>query len=462
MTFNRATIATGLVMAGFTILLIYAFLQLQQIQKTLSTYLGENMLWAIAQTEREARRLNDAVPKLATEQRDAEELSLRFDVLYSRLALLIEEPQRSYFRKLGAEETINHYVQSLAELETLLDAPTQDFNPLKIHAELAPMIDDLQRFGNYTMIAERDAGGMQRDQQLKTIYLIMTAIIGLMVTGAVMSWQLISNMREAARANLALQKHKEQLEQTVTERTAALREALQTEKQAKEIYKSFITTVSHQFRTPVSIIDMIAQRFIRRSEAFPPEIITEKAKRIRTATRRLVQLLESTANAERLEGDEIQLSKNPTNFAELVHNACAYHLELFPEQQININTNDTSALLNCDGVLVEQIIVNLLANAGKYSPPDMPIDVIIQETATDFLCSVEDRGIGIPDADSDKIFTRFYRASNVSHMVGTGLGLSLSRTLTEFHSGKLTFRSREGEGSVFTLKLPKEASHEQA
>lgn len=462
MTINRGTIASGFVMAGLTILLIYAFLQLQQIQKTLSTYVGENMLWAIAQTEREARRLNEAVPKLATDQRDTEQLGLRFDVLYSRLELLVDEPQKSYFRKLGAGETIEHYAQSLAHIETLLNAPDKDFNPSEIHAILIPMIEDLQRFGNYTMIAERDAGGRQRDQQLKTIYLIMTAIFGLMAAGAVMSWQLVSNMQAASQANLALQKHKQELEQTVAERTAELREALQTEKQAKEIYKSFITTVSHQFRTPVSIIDMIAQRFIRRSESFPPEVITEKAKRIRVASRRLIQLLESTANAERLEGNEIQLSKKPTNFAELVHNACGYHLELFPEQQINIRENGSSALCICDGVLIEQIIVNLLANAGKYSPPDLPIDVIISETATEFLCRVEDRGIGIPAADSDKIFTRFFRASNVSHMVGTGLGLSLSRTLADFHSGKLTFRSREGEGSVFTLILPKEASHEPA
>lgn len=446
-------------MVGFTALLCYAFIQVHQIQKTLSTYVGENMIWAITQTEREARRLGEATLISQRDGADDDQLSLRFDVLYSRFALLADGPQLRYFSSLGAADIINRNADILQRVEKMIDEPAKDRDPSLIYQTLLPMMDDLSKLANLTMVAERDTGGAQRDQQLKIIYLIMTAVIGLMATGALMLWQLISSMRAAANANFALQQHKDQLEQTVAQRTSDLIEALKSEKQAKEIYKSFITTVSHQFRTPVSIIDMIAQRFIRRSGDFPPAVITEKASRIRMASRRLIQLLESTTNAERLEDNEITLAKQYNDFIELVRNAILYHQELFPEQQINITAETSPDRCYCDGVLVEQIIVNLLANAAKYSPAHEPIDVIVEETNSDFLCSVRDRGIGIPEDERDRIFTRFFRASNVSHMAGTGLGLSLSRSLAGFHSGTLTFQSTQGEGSVFTLSLPKEPPH---
>ncbi len=269
-------------------------------------------------------------------------------------------------------------------------------------------------------------------------------------------------MRKAERAHKALQEYKQQLEQTVADRTAALREALESERKAKELYKSFITTVSHQFRTPVSIIDIIAQRFIRRADEFTPEIIIDKAKRMRNASRRLILLLESTANAERLDESGFQINRQPVDFSELVRNTCAYHQELHPELELVTDIQDSETFCYCDGILVEQILVNLLGNATKYSPAGKPIEVTTEEDENEFRCIVRDHGIGIPAEEADRIFTRFFRASNASHMAGTGLGLSLSRALAELHGGTLVFTSIEGQGTVFILTLPKVAQHATA
>lgn len=269
-------------------------------------------------------------------------------------------------------------------------------------------------------------------------------------------------MRKAERANKALQEYKQQLEHTVADRTAALREALENERKAKELYKSFITTVSHQFRTPVSIIDIIAQRFIRRADEFTPEIIIDKAKRMRNASRRLILLLESTANAERLDENGFQINRQPVDFSELVRNTCTYHQELHPELELVMDIPDSETFCYCDGILVEQILVNLLGNATKYSPADKPIEVTTEEDENGFRCIVRDYGIGIPAEDTERIFTRFFRASNASHMAGTGLGLSLSRALAELHGGTLVFTSIEGQGTVFILTLPKVAQHATA
>ncbi|GAA5618542.1 sensor histidine kinase [Brucella anthropi] len=460
MRLKRGYILSGLVMVGFAALLAYAFIQLLVIQKSLATYVGENMVWAITQTERDAGRLGETALTLPSGNTNTADLSLRLDVLYSRFALLADAPQKKYFARIpGGAQTIQRNADRLPEIEAMIDAEPDKFDPIAIYEALVPMREELTKVANDAMILERDRGGAQRDQQLQSIYLIMFAVLGIMATGAILSWQVFSNMRKAERAHKALQEYKQQLEHTVADRTAALREALESERKAKELYKSFITTVSHQFRTPVSIIDIIAQRFIRRADEFTPEIIVDKAKRMRNASRRLILLLESTANAERLDENGFQINRQPVDFSELVRNTCTYHQELHPELELVTNIQDSETFCYCDGILVEQILVNLLGNATKYSPADKPIEVTTEEDENGFRCIVRDYGIGIPAEDTNRIFTRFFRASNASHMAGTGLGLSLSRALAELHGGTLVFTSVEGQGTVFILTLPKVAPH---
>ncbi|MFQ0812450.1 histidine kinase [Brucella anthropi] len=463
MRLKRGYILSGLVMAGFAGLLAYAFLQLLEIQKSLATYVGENMVWAITQTERDAGRLGETALTFPSGNANTADLSLRLDVLYSRFALLADAPQKKYFARIpGGSDIIQRNADRLPEIEAMIDAEPEKFDPIAIYEALVPMREELTKVANDAMIMERDRNGAQRDQQLQSIYLIMFAVLGIMATGGILSWQVFSNMRKAERAHKALQEYKQQLEHTVADRTAALREALENERKSKELYKSFITTVSHQFRTPVSIIDIIAQRFIRRADEFTPEIIIDKAKRMRNASRRLILLLESTANAERLDESGFQINRQPVDFSALVRNTCAYHQELHPDRELVTNIHESRDFCYCDGILVEQILVNLLGNATKYSPADKPIEVTTEEDDNAFRCIVRDHGIGIPAEDADRIFTRFFRAGNASHLAGTGLGLSLSRALAELHGGTLAFTSVEGQGTVFTLTLPKVAQHATA
>lgn len=409
MRLKRGYILSGLVMVGFAALLAYAFIQLLVIQKSLATYVGENMVWAITQTERDAGRLGETALTLPSGNTNTADLSLRLDVLYSRFALLADAPQKKYFARIpGGAQTIQRNADRLPEIEAMIDAEPDKFDPIAIYEALVPMREELTKVANDAMILERDRGGAQRDQQLQSIYLIMFAVLGIMATGAILSWQVFSNMRKAERAHKALQEYKQQLEHTVADRTAALREALESERKAKELYKSFITTVSHQFRTPVSIIDIIAQRFIRRADEFTPEIIVDKAKRMRNASRRLILLLESTANAERLDENGFQINRQPVDFSELVRNTCTYHQELHPELELVTNIQDSETFCYCDGILVEQILVNLLGNATKYSPADKPIEVTTEEDENGFRCIVRDYGIGIPAEDTNRIFTRFF------------------------------------------------------
>jgi len=105
-----------------------------------------------------------------------------------------------------------------------------------------------------------------------------------------------------------------------------------------------------------------------------------------------------------------------------------------------------------DPKLLFQVFSNLLSNAVKYSPG--PIEVEARLEGNEVLVAVSDRGIGIPEKDLDRLFERYHRGSNVSGIVGTGLGLYLVKMVVDLHGGSVAVDSREGEGSRFTVRLP--------
>jgi signal transduction histidine kinase len=444
--------AAGILIVGFMLLLFYAFTQLVEVQRQINADVGEDMLWAMSQTARAAQRLDEAVHGVALGEMEREEMLLRIDLLHSRLALLTERPQADYFARIGIASAIARQTRVLARLDAVIEPAPGD--PAAARALLAPMLEDLQRMTTDTMVAERETKGAQRDQHAWTVYLTMAAFAGLVLVAELLSWQLVSNMRAAQKAGNELRRHKEQLEAAVVKRTAELQAALETERRTKEIYRVFITTVSHQFRTPLSIIDMIAQRLARRPQEFVADALVEKARRIRRAARRLTRLVESTTIAASMDQGEVAVNLVPADLNRTVREAITYQTELTPERQVCLMVSEVPLMCRCDAVLIEQVVLNLLSNAVKYSEPDSVIEVLTGQGAGHVFCSVRDVGVGIPQAEQAWVFARFFRGNNVVSIQGAGLGLNMSRTLVELQGGELTFDSCEGAGSTFTFTLP--------
>jgi signal transduction histidine kinase len=107
-----------------------------------------------------------------------------------------------------------------------------------------------------------------------------------------------------------------------------------------------------------------------------------------------------------------------------------------------------------DAGLLSQVLGNLISNAVKYSPGGAPVCITSAQDGAQVVVTIEDRGIGIPDADRERVFERYYRGSNTSGIVGSGVGLYLAKTIIDLHRGVIMLDSREGEGSRFTLRLP--------
>src|SRR5262249_50666082 len=152
-------------------------------------------------------------------------------------------------------------------------------------------------------------------------------------------------------------------------------------------------------------------------------------------------------------GAGLYLHPEEVDLAALLHEVCQLQREIAPGSQIE-ERFATPVRMTGDPKLLFQMFSNLLSNAIKYSAIGIPVEVGAGIDSGQAVVSVEDHGIGIPAKDIDSLFERYYRGSNVSGTVGTGMGLYLVKMVAEAHSGGITIESSEGKGSKFSVRLP--------
>jgi signal transduction histidine kinase len=176
--------------------------------------------------------------------------------------------------------------------------------------------------------------------------------------------------------------------------------------------------------------------------------------RIRAAVSRMSQLIDSTLNLARLESGQIACAPVPLDLGAHVSGICRRLEGLAPGFTIAIVLPSVPLVVPGDASLIDQIVTNLLSNAIKYSGDARRVEVTVGVDAEHAQVAVRDFGIGIPEAELDQIFGRFFRASTAKGLPGTGIGLELVRELVALHGGKVAVQSRVGEGSCFTVSLP--------
>lgn len=125
-----------------------------------------------------------------------------------------------------------------------------------------------------------------------------------------------------------------------------------------------------------------------------------------------------------------------------------------PDRRLDCLFTDERLQIDGDAVLLEQVVLNLLSNAVKYSPPGEIVELRTGREGDRILCTVRDRGCGIPQAALGSIFERYYRAPNTHHLPGVGVGLSLAAQIVGLHGGRIDVTSEEGRGTTFHVTLP--------
>ena len=245
-------------------------------------------------------------------------------------------------------------------------------------------------------------------------------------------------------------------QRTLARQAAMLEEQLAQEQRLALLQRNFVSMASHEFRTPLTIIDGHAQRLIKTKDTLPPAEIGERAGKIRAAVLRLTHLIDNLLNSARLFDGGAALYFHPAemDMAALLREVCQLHREMVPGAEIAERLSSAAMPMIGDAKLLYQLFSNLLSNAVKYSPGGGAIEVEAEMRVDEIVVAVADRGIGIPANDLERLFERYHRGSNVSGIVGTGVGLYLVKMVADLHRGRVEVTSAEGAGSRFTVHLP--------
>lgn len=274
---------------------------------------------------------------------------------------------------------------------------------------------------------------------------------------------IIEDITERKKAHLVLTAHRDHLQEMVDMATDDLKlkaeeleAALAKERKLNELQRQFVSMASHEFRTPLSIIDTGAQRLMSRANKnqLTPEEAVKRAEKIRHAVGRMTRLMESTLTAARMDAGKVEINVEQCDLHHNILDVCAHQLELNEEHKIICDLKDLPDSIAGDSKAFDQIFTNLMSNAVKYSPDGPDIFVKGWRDGDYAVVTMQDRGLGIDKDDLPQMFSRFFRAGTSVGIAGTGIGLNLVKTLVELHGGSISVESKIGEGSTFTVRLP--------
>lgn len=254
---------------------------------------------------------------------------------------------------------------------------------------------------------------------------------------------------------IALSRHKAE---------AAIRAALEKQKEINELKSRFVSVVSHEFRNPLNTI-LFSTELLQRYGTQ----LTEQKKglcfdRIQGSVERMHQLLSDVLTVGATEAGKLQFSPQPLDLVQFCQDLVD-ELNLVGKEPIRFSyciADQADSRPDLDERLLRHILTNLLANAVKYSPTEEQVDFKVSLNDRTALFWIQDRGIGIPKLDQANLFEAFHRASNVKAIPGTGLGLSIVKQCVDLHGGTITVESEENQGTLFIVTLPfnKQSKHE--
>lgn len=238
-----------------------------------------------------------------------------------------------------------------------------------------------------------------------------------------------------------------------------LKRALERERELHQLKSDFVSMVSHEFRTPLGIIQSSAEILADYLEQLEPEERREQLQSIIHSSGRMARLMEEVLLLGRLEANRMQFKPAPLDLAALCRCLVDEMQSAMPhEVRIEFFTADLPMRFLADESLLRHILLNLLSNAVKYSEAGQTVTFLGRSTASGVEFVIQDRGIGIPAAELEHLFTAFQRGSNVGQRPGTGLGLMIVKRCLELHGGTLTLDSQPQQGTTAIVNLPQPSS----
>lgn len=224
-----------------------------------------------------------------------------------------------------------------------------------------------------------------------------------------------------------------------------------------KIKSDFVSSVSHEFKTPLTSIKALVERLQEGK-------VKDRAKRnhyysvIAQDTEKLARLVKNVLDFSKIEEGKVAYNFVETDLCHwIIQQVDSFQQnEMAKDIKIHCLLDNDIPLIEIDRDAMSQVVVNLLGNAIKFSPKESEINTILRKTEDSIILAIKDQGIGIPPDEIDKIFDKFYQGSSAQKLTvkGTGLGLTLVRHIVEVHGGKIGVESKVGEGTAFSISLP--------
>lgn len=244
------------------------------------------------------------------------------------------------------------------------------------------------------------------------------------------------------------------------ERSSQLKEALKQEKEMRQMQNEFVAMVSHEFKTPLQIIDSTREVLDRKLKkiSIEDESVTKSFDKIKVAIQRLNGLIQSTLNLAKMESGEnkIKLERNVFDLKKFVADIIEKNKDLAIKKNIKllVNLEGLPTEFNGDSRLLDHAFTNIISNAIKYSRDNTSVKVMSKSNDQKVLLKVVDQGIGIPKEDIKNIGQKFFRAKNTHEVAGTGIGIYLTKNFIELHKGSLKVDSELNVGTSILVQLP--------
>ncbi|MBC8984278.1 PAS domain-containing sensor histidine kinase [Pedobacter sp. N36a] len=313
----------------------------------------------------------------------------------------------------------------------------------------------------------REVKGLRKD---RSTFPFRLAVSEVQYENRIIYTGFIHDLSKEKEAEERLREYAAELEELVEERTKSLKKtvmalseakeevslSLEKEKELNQLKSRFVSMASHEFRTPLSSVQLSASLIDKYAEPYDNKNITKHVSKIKNAVSNLTTILNDFLSLERLEAGKVEPTFTPFDLVKLSEEITE-EMQMMAKQDQNIiyqHTGLESTVL-LDLNLLKNCMINLISNAIKYSGENTFIEFNTEITDSQCMVTIKDNGIGIPQSDHKHLFQPFFRANNTGNIPGTGLGLNIVLRYATLMKGELHFESTLHTGTKFVLSFNK-------
>jgi two-component system sensor histidine kinase KdpD len=224
--------------------------------------------------------------------------------------------------------------------------------------------------------------------------------------------------------------------------------------ETEQLRNSLLSSISHDLRTPLATIVGSSSALAENDGLLRPQDRIDLSKAIYDEAQRMSNLVNNILDMARLDAGFVELDKQWHPVEEIVGTVLTRLQKHLEGRKVKVNIPPGIPMIFADSVLIEQVLINLLENALRYTPDGSPLEITVEMTPFAVELFVSDRGPGIPKGMEAKLFEKFYRVRNEAAQSGVGLGLAICRAIVEVHGGTIRAHNRASGGAIFSFMIP--------